>query len=167
MENKTGGSEEKKHDNTVQAERVDMQEKAADATEDKYKISEEVAREQMQDFMDSYQIDKNDLVVDQGPESIDTILNRLIRAIRTGQLEILSDGRARINLVAASGNDKSLTFERLTGTAQREYSKDKNTFSAHMAQMGSLCNIPPSKMATFDPVDLSIVQRLSTLFTVV
>lgn len=134
---------------------------------DKYQMSEETARAQMQSFMDSYDIDQKDLVIDQGPESIDTILNRLVRAVRTGQLEILADGRARLNMVAPFGDSKALTFERLTGTAQREYAKDKNTFSAHMAQMGSLCNLPPSKLATLDPVDLSIVQRLSTLFTVV
>ncbi len=137
------------------------------ATE-KYKLSEEAARAQMQDFMDSYEIDKNDLVVDQGPEAIDTILNRLIRSIRTGQLEILDDGRARINLVKPFGDVKALTVERLTGTAQRAYADiSKNTFSAHMAQMGSLCNLVPAKLSTLDAVDLSIVQRLSTLFTVV
>lgn len=145
----------------------EVQDKAAEATEEKYKMSEETARGQMQDFMDSYDIDQNDLVVDQGPESVETILNRLIRSIRTGQLEILSDGRARLNLVVEFGDTKALTFERLTGTAQREFAKDKNTFSSHMAQMGSLCNLPPSKLATLDPRDLSIVQRLSTLFTVV
>ncbi len=145
----------------------DTLDRKQDAPEEKYKMSEETARGQMQDFMDSYDIDQNDLVVDQGPESVETILNRLIRAIRTGQLEILSDGRARLNLVVEFGDVKALTFERLTGTAQREYAKDKNTFSAHMAQMGSLCNLPPSKLATLDPRDLSIVQRLSTLFTVV
>ena len=135
--------------------------------EEKYKMSEETARGQMQDFMDSYEIDKNDLVVDQGPESIDTILNRLIRSIRTGQLEIIDGGCARLNLVVPFGNTTDLTFTRLTGTAQRAYADIKNTFSAHMAQMGSLCNVPPSKLATLDPVDLSVVQRLSTLFTVV
>ena len=145
----------------------DTLDRTQDTEKEKYKMSEETARGQMQDFMDSYDIDQNDLVVDQGPESVETILNRLIRSIRTGQLEILSDGRARLNLVVEFGDVKALTFERLTGTAQREYAKDKNTFSAHMAQMGSLCNLPPSKLATLDPRDLSIVQRLSTLFTVV
>ncbi len=134
---------------------------------DKNKISEETARAQIQSLMDSYEIDKNDLVVDQGPESIETILNRLVRAVESGQLEILDGGRARLNLVVPFGDTKDLTFERLTGTAQRAYADIKNTFSAHMAQMGSLCNLPPSKLATLDPVDLSIVQRLSTLFTVV
>ena len=145
----------------------DALERTEDAPQGKYKMSVETARGQMQDFMDSYDIDQNDLVVDQGPESVETILNRLIRAIRTGQLEILSDGRARLNLIETFGDVKALTFERLTGTAQREFAKDKNTFSSHMAQMGSLCNLPPAKLATLDPRDLSIVQRLSTLFTVV
>ena len=138
-----------------------------DAIKEKYKMSEETARGQMQDFMDSYDIDQNDLVVDQGPEAVETILNRLIRAIRTGQLEILSDGRARLNLKVPFGDGKALTFERLDGTAKRAHAGIKNTFDAHMAQMGSLCNLPPSKLSTFDPVDLSVVERLSTLFTVV
>jgi len=151
----------------MEKEGQDAVEKVQDAPEEKYKLSEEVAREQMQVFMDSYKIDKNDLAVDQGPESIETILNRLIRAIRTGQLEIIDGGCIRLNLVVPFGDTKDLTFGRLTGTAQRAYADIKNTFSAHMAQMGSLCNLPPSKLSTLDPVDLSIVQRLSTLFTVV
>ncbi len=141
--------------------------KDAERLEDKYKMSEQTARGHMEGFMVSYDIDKRDLVVDQGPEAVETILNRLIRAIRTGQLEILSDGCAQLNLIKAFGEVKALTFTRLTGTAQREYAKEKNTFSAHMAQMGSLCNLPPSKLSTLDPRDLSIVQRLSTLFMVV
>ena len=148
-------------------EELDEKKETQGTVVDKYKMSEDTARGHIQDFMDSYDIDENDLVVDQGPESIKTILNRLIRAVRTGQLEILSDGRATLNLIKVSGDVRSLTFERLTGTAQREYAKDKNTFSAHMAQMGSLCSVPPAKLATLDPRDLSIVQRLSTLFTVV
>ena len=135
--------------------------------EEKYKMSEETARGHMQDFMDSYDIKQKDLVFDQGPESIETILNRLVRAVRTGQLEILDNGAARLNLFLAFGGVESLTFKRLDGTAQRAYAGIKNTFDAHMAQMGSLCNIPSSKLATLDPNDLSIIQRLSTLFTVV
>lgn len=131
------------------------------------KVSVETATAQIKSFMKSYDIDQNDLVIDQGPESIETIVNRLIRAITTGQLEILDDGRVRLNLVKPFNDVKDLTFERLTGTAQRAYADIKNTFSAHMAQMGSLGNIPPSKLSTLDPVDLSIIQRLSTLFTVV
>ena len=81
--------------------------------EKEYKLSEDSAREQIQKLMDSYDIDENDLVVDQGPEAIKTILNRLVRAVRTGQIEVKDDGSVVHVLAVAKGETTTLTYRRL------------------------------------------------------
>ena len=132
-----------------------------------YKLSEESAREQMQALMDSYDIDQKDLVIDQGPEAIETILNRLVRAIRTGQIEVQSDGSVVHTLAVAKGETTTLTYGRLNGIAMKARDKAKGGFEKDCALMGSLCNLPASAMASLDPLDISIFQRLGTLFMVV
>jgi hypothetical protein len=133
------------------------------------KIAEETAREHMQRLMDSYDIDQNDIVVDQGPEAVDTIINRLVRAIRTGKIEILDNCSIRHNFTNPQGNEKSITYQRLNGRAMRERDKAKGgTLSEHLALMGSLGNVPSENtLLNLDPIDISIIQRLAALFTVV
>jgi hypothetical protein len=132
-----------------------------------YKLSEEAARDQMQTLMDSYDIDQNDLVVDQGPEAVETILNRLVRAIRSGTIEILDGGVVKHNLHVPMGETDSITYGRLNGLAMKARDKAKGGFEKDCALMGSLGNVPANAMAKLDPVDISIFQRLGTLFMVV
>jgi hypothetical protein len=132
-----------------------------------YKLSEESAREQMQSLMDSYDINQKDLVVDQGPEAIESIMNRLVRAIRTGQIEVQENGSVLHNLVVTKGEVSSLTYRRADGIALREASKAKGgADERQVALMASLCNMPVSAIWDLDIRDISIVQRLGTLFMV-
>jgi hypothetical protein len=135
--------------------------------EKEYKLSEESAWEQMNALMKSYDIDKRDVVIDQGEAAIDTILNRLVRAIRTGQMEVQGDGSVLHTLAVPKGDMTTLTYRRLNGIALKARDKAKEPFDKDCALMGSLCNMPASAMADLDPLDISIFQRLGTLFMVV
>lgn len=142
--------------------------KAKVAPKSKYKISEDSARAQMDALMESYDIDANDIVVENGPEAMDTIINRLVRAIRTGKVEIHDDGSVSHTLMAPQGDLKVLAYQRLNGIAMKERDKAKGgNFHKDCAFMGSLCNYPAGKMAALDPIDISIFQRLAALFMVV
>jgi hypothetical protein len=131
------------------------------------KISEESARKSMQSLMDSYDIDQKDLVIEQGPEAVETIINRLVRAIRTGQVEILENGAVKHNLKSPAGDVTAITYRRLNGIAMKERDKAKHAFEKDCALMGSLGNVPASTMSKLDPIDISIFQRLAALFMVV
>ena len=128
------------------------------------RLSEGAAREQMQKLLDSYDIDANDLEVENGPEWVASVVNRLVRAIRAGHVEILDNGEVRHNLVEPKGETKVITYRRLNGLAMKAADKAKGTFDGHVALMGSLGNMPDSGMTDLDPVDISIFQRLSQLF---
>lgn len=133
----------------------------------KQMLSEESAREQMQTLFNSYDIDANDLAIENGPEWVATVVNRLVRAIRAGNVEVLDGGKVKHNLVVPKGETTSITYGRLNGIAMKERDKTKNNFDKDCAFMGSLGNMTPGSMAKLDAVDISIMQRLGQLFMVV
>lgn len=136
-------------------------------TDKEYKISEEIAREQMQNLLDSYDIDADDLVIENGPEWVATVINRIVRAIRSGNVEILSNGEVKHNLVYPKGDVESITYRRVNGIAMKARDKAKGNFEKDCAFMGSLGNMPNTAMSSMDPVDISIFQRIGQLFMVV
>jgi hypothetical protein len=135
---------------------------------EKFKLSEEAARDQMQSLLDSYDIEANDLEIENGPEWVATVINRLVRAIRAGHVEILDNGQVRHNLVHPKADVTTITYRRLNGIAMKERDKAKGgAFEKDCAFMGSLCGSTASGMAKMDPIDISIMQRLGQLFMVV
>jgi len=136
-------------------------------TKKKDLLSEESARAQMQNLLDSYDIDPKDLAIENGPEWVDTVINRLVRAIRSGAVEILDGGKVRHSLVVPMAETTSITYRRLNGIAMKERDKAKDPFDKDCAFMGSLGNMTPGAMAKLDAVDISIFQRIGQLFMVV
>lgn len=137
------------------------------ASKKEHKLSEEVAREQMQQLLDSYDIDAKDLEIENGPEWIATVINRLVRAIRSGYVEVMDNGEVKHNLVHPQGDIPYIIYGRVSGLAMKARDKAKGNFEKDCAFMGSLCNLPEGAMAKMDAVDISIMQRLGQLFMVV
>lgn len=135
---------------------------------DKKLLSEQNAREQMQNLMDSYDIDQNDLEIENGPEWIATVVNRLVRAIRAGHVEILDRGEVRHNLVTPKGEVTTITYTRVNGYAMKSRDKAKGGgFEKDCAFMAALGNVSETFLASMDAVDISIFQRIGQLFMVV
>lgn len=151
-------------DNELDALERQNKESKPEATEEKYKLSEEVARKQLQGFMDSYGINISILPEDQ-LDSMEYVVNWLVDAIRMGKIEMLENGTVKHNLSKKYADVDFLIYQRLTGTAEREYAAEKNSFTSHMAQMGSLCNLTKSAMASLDAKDRSVAEKISLLFT--
>lgn len=139
-----------------------------EATETKEtKLSEETAREQMQKLLDSYDIDSRDLEIEHGQEWVAGVINRLVRAIRSGNLEILDNGEVNHNLVNPKSDTTSIKYSRVNGIAMKERDKCKGgIFEKDCAFMGSLGNTFPNSMAKLDAIDISIFQRLAQVFMV-
>lgn len=137
-------------------------------TEEKYKLSEESAREQMQGFMDSYDIDPADLAIENGPEWVATVVNRLVRAIRSGKLEVKSDGTVTQYYTTKEGTASSINYVRMNGLAMKARDKAKDGLDKDLMLMCALGNIAsPSLMLAMDIVTISVWQRLAQLFMVV
>lgn len=130
----------------------------------KQKLSEESAREQMEKLLKSYDINAADLEVENGPEWVATVVNRLVRAVSDGHMEVLENGAVRHILTVPKGELTEITYQRLNGIALKAADKAKGTFEGHCALMGSLSSQGSAVMSGLDPVDMSIMQRLSQLF---
>ena len=78
-------------------------------------VSEEVAKDQLDLLLNYYDIDKNDIEIEQGPEALQTLMNGLVRAIQKGRLEISLDGEAKLLVT------QRLVFPPELGYPQREY----------------------------------------------
>lgn len=134
--------------------------------ENKKSLSEESAREQMQNLMDSYRINKDRLEIENGPEWVSTIVNYLVDAIRMGNLEVLDGGEVKHNLVVPKGDVTSIVYRRVNGIALKARDKAKEGFEKDCAFMGSLGDVFPNTMSKLDFNDISIFQRLGQLFMV-
>lgn len=146
--------------------------KGQDTTGNKIIISEEVARDQIQQLLDYYDIDQNDIVVDQGPEAVETVLNRLIRAIRKGYLEVSISGdtiKVIQHLQKPMGDVSTIEYSELM--AKHKLAMDgigDNKGNARMhALMASLASVPAESFRGLKGVDLSVMERLAVLFMVV
>lgn len=136
------------------------------------KISIESAKKQMDLFLDYYDMDQNDIAVDQGPEAIETILNRLIRAISVGLLEVqLSEGNLKVTqyLKFPMGEITKIDYSEFGQKAKYAadgISNNKPTQKMH-ALMASLAGVSSDAFIKLKAVDSSIMERLATLFMVV
>jgi hypothetical protein len=144
-----------------------MDEMMEGTDENKQVLAAETARLQMDGLMKSYDIDQSDIVIDQGEAAVETVINRLVRAIQNGDIEVLDGGSVRQNLRKPKGDVKQIVYKRLNGNAIKARDKAPDGLLADCAMMGSLGSIPEHAMASLDAVDLSIMQRLARLFTVV
>lgn len=133
-------------------------------TDSKYKVSDETARAQMDALIESYKINLSILPEDQ-KAPMEYIVEWLIEAIRTGKIEIQSNNTIKHHLETPRGDVPYLIYMRLSGPAENAYAANKNIFDAHMAQMGSLCNLTKGAMASLDATDRSVAEKLSLLFT--
>ena len=136
------------------------------------KVSLEVAKDQMQEFLDYYDIDQDDIVVEQGPEAVKTIMNRLIRAIRSGNLEIrINDGSLSViqRLRNPPGDILEITYKEIGGEAKRAMDAVPETKPALRMQtfMGYLSGLNADAIKKLKGADYSIVERLAILFMVV
>ena len=142
----------------------DALERTEDAVEEKYKVSYETARAQMEELLDSYSINVHILPDDQ-KGSMEYIIEWLTESIRTGKIEILGNNTIKHNLKERKGDAEHLVYRRLTGAAENAYAAHKNSFDAHMAQMGSLCNLTKGAMSELEATDRSVAEKISLLFT--
>ena len=124
----------------------------------------------MQEFLDYYDIDQEDIVIEQGAVAIETILNRLIRAVRKGHLEI-QDGGAKVvqHLKFPMGDVTQIIYGELS--QKNKFAMDgipeKKPIARMNALMGSLAGVPGNALMSLKGVDLSVMERLATLFMVV
>lgn len=134
--------------------------------------SKEVARDNLDELLEYYDIHKEDLAIEQGPESMQTLLNGLVRSIRKGRLKIEMDGsdlKVIQSLQFPPGEIKELTYGVVTQAARMEMDKiNGNKEQERMvAFMASLSGATDKVISKLKAVDMGTMNRLATVFSMV
>ena len=136
-------------------------------------ISEESAKEQLETLMDFYDIDKDDIEIEEGPEAVQTLMNGLIRAIRKGRLEIKVDSDSLLlvtqHLQHAPGDIKTVEYSVVGQKARLAMDRVKSTKEQERmcAFMGSLSGLGVQGVSSLVGADMGTMNRLATLFSMV
>jgi plasmid stabilization system protein ParE len=132
---------------------------------DKYKISSQNARIQLEKMFDYYEIDIDEIEDKELKRAIKGGYERLVKAIRLGRLEInLEDGIKIIQTTRNSGT--KITYREIDGVAKSAMAgkEEKDYYGKSYALMGSLCDLGEAAIKKLKGVDLSLVEVLGMIF---
>jgi len=124
-------------------------------------ISQEVAEEQLNAFLDYYEIELDEL-----PEEINGAVKKLLSAICKGRVEVLSNGEIKQIFKNPPGEVSEVVYKELTGSAKLAM-KGKSAEDHHgriYALLGSLAGIDERGISKLRGVDLSVAECIGVLF---
>ncbi|MEE9499602.1 MAG: hypothetical protein V3V24_09715 [Nitrospinaceae bacterium] len=134
-------------------------------------ISEEVAKEQFASFLEYFDIDFNDIEIEDGVEAAKTMKNTLVRAIERGALEISTGEELVIRQVLSRpiGEITVITYTDKVAKARlaMDHESPKKTQARIYAFMAALSDMPTSQLMKLKGADLSVFDRLTAIFSMV
>ena len=136
-------------------------------------ISEDSAIEQLDILMEFYDIDKNDIEIEEGVEAVQTLMNGLVRAIRKGRLEIKLDSDQKLivtqHLKHPPGDIADVDYSVVGQKARLAMDRVKSTKEQERmcAFMGSLSGLGVQGVSGLVGADMGTMNRLATLFSMV
>lgn len=136
-------------------------------------ISKESAEKQLILLMNYYDIDKDDIEIEQGPEAVQTLMNGLNRAIRNKRLEIAVNSESQLvvtqHLKNAPGDIDIINYGIVSQKSRLAMDRVKGTKEQERmcAFMGSLSGLGQAGISNLISVDMGTMNRLATLFSMV
>ena len=130
----------------------------------KEKISEKVARDQLDILLDYYDIELNKLT-DDLKSSVDQSVEKLIRAVRRGQLQIKNDDDLKVTQHMKKG-DSVIEYGILSGRSKTAMANKKDTdyHGRIYAMLGSMSGMGETAILSLTGSDLSVAESLGILF---
>ncbi len=148
-----------------------MFDKEENAEKTKNVISEEVAEEQLDGFLEFYDIVKADIEHEDGPAAVGTLLNGIKRAIMRGDVEMeQGDGTmmVRQTLKFPTANHGKFEFQDKVQKAHiaKDKISDKRASERQFAFMACLSGVSESEFVKLKGSDASVFRRLAYLFII-
>ena len=138
------------------------------------KLSKEAATAQIDNWLEYYGLDFNDIVKEEGKEAAETLMNTLTRAIERGELEILTEGEFQIthNLKFPIQKNEGEKLEQIiykdkVGKARIAMGDSKNIHLQMYNFMGALSGIPGDMFSRLKGADNTVFTRISMVFSMV
>ena len=133
-------------------------------------ISEEVAKEQFEQFCEYYDFDAEDATAEDVRVALDAATARIIKAIMRGRLEVKDvDGDITVRQVLKHpmGDVSELSYGVLTGKAKIAMEKKKKQDDHHgkiYALLGSLSGLGEGAISSLRGADLSTAECVGMVF---
>ncbi len=102
------------------------------------KIDKRAAEASVDELLDFYDIEFEDIVNDQGKEGAKTWKNKIIRAFQKGRLETVQDPDKGFCIIQNFSTGKSLTYKEYGAKAAIQSAKQKDAESANLTLLASL-----------------------------
>jgi len=133
---------------------------------DKYILAEDAAKGVVQGLLDYLEIDIDEIEDKDAKKVIKQNYGRVVKSVRLGRLEIKSSGGFKVILHLRTGGE-ILEFVPPNAQAKKAMA-DKSTtdfYGRIYALMGSCCGLGEAAIDKIsDPVDLSIIEVLGSIF---
>lgn len=132
---------------------------------DKDIISKESAEEVFSELLEYYDIDFEDLEIDQGAEGARTVKNKLVRAIRRGRMEtnIHEDPKKGFQIIQHLRDGTTITYNEYNHACMEEAAKCKTV--KNIALMGALCPEGYARLKQLRGPDMKFIEYVSVLFS--
>jgi hypothetical protein len=130
------------------------------------KFSKESAREMFDKFLERFRIEIDDIEDNQVKSLIKSNMPRIIKAIRRGDL-VFSEVEGKYTITLNRVDGKTALDFNVPGAVAKKAMGEKLTtdfYGRIYAMMGSACGMGESAIDKLDPVDLSIVEVLGSIF---
>jgi hypothetical protein len=133
------------------------------------KISKEVAEQQIESWLEYFGLDFNDIVIEDGKEAAETLMNTLVRAIMRGELEINVEDELRVtqHLKFPTENSEDITYLDKVAKARIAMGDSKNSNQRMYSFMAALAGVPHTDLMKLKGPDSTVFNRLATVFSMV
>lgn len=137
-----------------------------------YKISEQVAMEQLDGLMDYYDLDLNDIKNSAQRDAVESAYNRLVKAVRKGNLEFSPEATKDKNIKIVQhlkkpiGESGTIEYRELDGKAKvaMKDKSDTDYYGRIYSLLGSLSGLGETAITGLKGSDLSVAECLGVLF---
>jgi len=129
------------------------------------KISRESAQAQIDNFLDYYLIDPDDLDDDDQKSAVQSTINKLRSGIMKGMVEIAVDGKPIVkHHTRYTENKNVLEYGVLSGQTKRKLDEIEGRYKRIHEVLGMLSKVGAAVIMDFEGADMSIAEALGTLF---
>lgn len=126
-----------------------------------YVLGEEAAADQLQLFMDYYEVELDDTQASQA-DAVKVAKAKVLKAVRLGRVEFRENDGFEI-MQKVNGGKTEVIYKELTGKAKMAMG-DKSDYGKIYALLGSLAGIGETAIQKFRGADLSTAECIGMLF---
>lgn len=135
------------------------------------RISPESAQLQIEAWLDYFGLSFDDIVIEDGKEAAQTLMNTLVRAIQRGELEVNTESDLAVtqHLKFKTEQTEKITYTDKVSRARIAMDKSpaKHAQGRMYSFMAAMSGVPVSELMKLKGADSTIFNRVATVFSMV